>query len=392
MKTLLFPLLLLASCLASAQNTLQIIGAYYGAGDRFIDVAARLRTIAAQSRGGGFQVTVQPSSFGGLDPAVATNAPPARGAAKVLRIYYRVNGEFQYGEWREGEVAAIGPVRAAVTPAVSASGTPAPGELRILKAVYGDGRRSADVGNALHRRIRDGRTLEVAVTNENLGGDPAPAVAKSLVVTYLLDGQTREVRVPENGILRIPEGGSGLSKGLQILSAIWGAGNRTADVTSILAGLVTNDRLTLTVGTNTLALDPARGEEKTLRLVYAYDGQQYDLTVNEGKVLDIPVKNMRPSPPSLFGGATDGVCFYAETNFQGDSYCVGLGQTGAQQMSGAVRVGSMRLRGKVRQVELFEQPGHKGRSVRLQENQPDLGKFTGGGNAWVRSPGSVRMN
>lgn len=385
MKTLLFPLMLVAA-VATAQNaTVEIVGAYYGAGDRFIDVAARLRTIAAQSRGGGFQVPVQPASFGGVDPAVATNAPTSRGAAKVLRVYYRVNGEFQHGEWREGEIAAIGPVRTA-TPAVSAGGTPAPGELRILKAVYGDGRRSANVANALHRRIRDGRTLEVAVTNENLGGDPAPAVAKSLVVTYLLDGQTREVRVPENGILRIPDSGVGLSKGLQILSAIWGAGNRTADVTSILAGLVTNDRLTLTVGTNTLALDPARGEEKTLRLVYAYDGQQYDLTVNEGKVLDIPVKNMRTSAPSLFGGATDGVCFYAETNFQGDSYCVGLGQTGAQQMSGAVRVGSMRLRGKVRRVELFEQPGYKGRSIRLQENQPDLGKFTGGGNAWVRSP------
>lgn len=389
MKTLLVPLLL-AACLASAQNTLEIIGAYYGAGDRFIDVAARLRTIASQSRGSGFQLTVQPASLGGVDPAVASNSPSARGAAKVLRVYYRVNGEFQYGEWREGETAAIGPVR--VPAAAATSQAPAPGELRIVRAVYGDGRRSADVANVLHRRIRDGRTLEVAVTNENLGGDPAPAVAKSLVVTYQLDGQTREVRVPENGILRIPEGGAGLSKGLQILSAIWGAGNKTADVTSILAGLVTDDRLTLTVGTNTLALDPARGEEKTLRLVYAYDWQQYDLTVNEGKVLDIPVKNMRTSAPSLFGGATDGVCFYAETNFQGGSYCLGLGQTGAQQMSGAVRVGSVRLRGKVRQVELFEQPGYKGRSVRLQENQPDLNRFTGGGNAWVYRPGSVRMN
>ncbi len=364
-------LLMLAGASAAQNDSLEIIGAYYGLDDRFADVTARVRAMVQTN--GGAVIPVAPSSFGGLDPA--------RGVVKVLRIYYRWNGQFNNGEWRDGDTAQIGAPPVQTT--VRRRG------LRIVRAVYGAGNRTVDVTRLLQSRVSN-NAIEVQVTNANMGGvDPAPAVVKELQLAYEIEGRARELRIRESDWLRLPEGASPAvpTAGLRILSATYGTASRNSDVTKIVTSLITDDRLTLTVGANTLSVDPARGDEKVLYVVYLWKGQQYEARVSDGRVMDIPPRNPGRPSPSLYSNATDGACFFAEPNFRGASYCVAAGQN-AQQMPPFARYGSVQFKGRVRSVDLYEQPGFKGNTVRLRDSQADLGAL----GSWTGQPGSVRLN
>ena len=79
------------------------------------------------------------------------------------------------------------------------------------------------------------------ITNDSMGGDPAPDRPKVLTVSYEFNGQPGQVVINENGTLSLP--GSGGDNGwnwpggggqLQILRAMFGAGDRNTDVTSQL--------------------------------------------------------------------------------------------------------------------------------------------------------------
>ena len=56
------------------------------------------------------------------------------------------------------------------------------------------------------------------------------------------------------------------------ISAIYGAGVNTVDVTERIRGLVNNGALTMTVDTPTLNVDPAPGTEKFLHIRYRFNG------------------------------------------------------------------------------------------------------------------------
>jgi hypothetical protein len=274
-----FVLLTLAAASLMAQGSLEIIGAYYGMDARFADVADRLRPMV--QNGASLSVRVLPSSFGGLDPA--------RGVAKVLRVYYRLNGQFANGEWRDGETAQIG------SGGFGGGNDPFGGgggggrrQLRIVRAIYGAGNRTIDVTSLVQNQVTN-NGIDLQITNANMGGtDPAPAVVKELRLSYEFRGRTQEVRVRENDFLRLPEGTGPISSGLRIISATYGIGNRTADVTGTLASLVSNDRITLTVSNATMGIDPARGGDKQLQVIYEFNGRRFETRVDEGKLLNIP--------------------------------------------------------------------------------------------------------
>ncbi len=77
------------------------------------------------------------------------------------------------------------------------------GSLQIIKAVYGKGGMGNDVTRSLQRMIQN-NTLEVKVTNANMGGDPNKGADKSLKVDYSFRGQRRQVVVNEGSRLRLP--------------------------------------------------------------------------------------------------------------------------------------------------------------------------------------------
>lgn len=90
---------------------------------------------------------------------------------------------------------------------VASSGPTAPGpdwnELRIEQASYGVGTRTSDVTSRLQNMVRN-NSLQVRVTNDVLGGDPAPGLRKQLLVTYFYQGRRRQAVADEKDFLRIP--------------------------------------------------------------------------------------------------------------------------------------------------------------------------------------------
>ncbi len=83
-------------------------------------------------------------------------------------------------------------------------GQPAP-VLHIVKAEYGAFDKpngTMDVTALLEKRI-DGSVLEIAASNDEMGGDPAFNVVKELRATYEYGGKSYSVTVQENGMLAI---------------------------------------------------------------------------------------------------------------------------------------------------------------------------------------------
>lgn len=368
-------------CAQPVNSALEIIAAYYGTPDRFADVTARVQSMQGPASPGGVTIPVASGTFG---------AP--LGGPRLLRVYYRLNGRFHHGEWRDGDTVTIGTPGMASAAGTSANGS---GELRILAATYGQGRRIIDVTSLLQGKVTANR-IDLQITNQAMGGsDPAPATVKELRVAYEYQGRRMETRVDENAFLRLPDAVVPM-RGLYILSAHWGAPGRMANVTGVLANLVQDNRLDITVGNAIMGTDPARGADKILQLVYQLDGQRFETTVEENKVLSIPARGGSGSTGSNVAANTvaDGVCFYNEANFRGQSKCFGAGDNVPSMPVSSI--GSLRLNGRVRTVEIYEGPQFQGKFVRIQANQPDLRQAAGGStsapNFWVTRPGSIRVS
>lgn len=106
------------------------------------------------------------------------------------------------GSIRAVRARKIGPdsilkdLKQASNPIVSSS------PLQILSARYGTADTHIDVTDKLTGMIKDGE-LNVAVLNENLGGDPAPGKRKSLIVSYRFLGQEASTEVKEGNVLKL---------------------------------------------------------------------------------------------------------------------------------------------------------------------------------------------
>jgi hypothetical protein len=80
-----------------------------------------------------------------------------------------------------------------------------PADLRITRAVWGAGKRTADVTARLNGQIHDGQ-IRLPVTNDNMGGDPAHNQVKTLTVWYTFNGRAAQVTLNENDFLNLPGG------------------------------------------------------------------------------------------------------------------------------------------------------------------------------------------
>jgi hypothetical protein len=75
---------------------------------------------------------------------------------------------------------------------------------------------------------------------------------------------------------------------LVINRAIYGAGRKMRDITAPLNAEVRDARLRLPVQNDTMGGDPARNRPKTLRVWYTFNGRQFQVTLNENEILDLP--------------------------------------------------------------------------------------------------------
>jgi|GEM_PF-741057 len=193
----------LFACALRAQSNLEVIAAYYGVDRNFVDVTASARS---QAQSAGLGLVVGADSLGG---------DPFPGQIKTFRLYYKLGGLFQQGEWKDGENVSIGRLgtsrrdsgmrgggidraRRTPTPVVAA-----PSGLKVLSAQYGAGTRINDVTTLLNSRVTGDR-LTVLVENNSLGGDPIRGADKVLNVAYEWNGQRYTASAKEGQTLRLP--------------------------------------------------------------------------------------------------------------------------------------------------------------------------------------------
>jgi hypothetical protein len=246
----------------------EIIRADYGSGNRWVDVTQRVRSFI---RGDALDFRVDNATLG---------ADPAPGRAKVLRLQVREkNGKTRRLTFQENEYVSLR--------GYSGGNTAYGSDLQILRGDYGAGNRVVDVTNRLNSQIRSGQ-LNIQVTNNNMGGDPAPGNRKTLRVLYSYNGRQSEVVVNEGDDLRLPGGNTAYGSDLQILRGDYGAGNRVVDVTNRLNSQIRSGQLNIQVTNNNMGGDPAPGNRKTLRVLYSYNGRQSEVVVNEGDDLRLP--------------------------------------------------------------------------------------------------------
>ncbi len=78
------------------------------------------------------------------------------------------------------------------------------GKLEIQQAEYGADGKWKDVTGRVAAAVKE-NGIRLLVDNNTMGGDPALQVSKRLKVTFTLDGRERQIEVPENQTLRVPE-------------------------------------------------------------------------------------------------------------------------------------------------------------------------------------------
>jgi hypothetical protein len=76
------------------------------------------------------------------------------------------------------------------------------GELRVIRAAYGEQGKFFDVTQRLQFQVRGGK-LNVQVTNDSMGGDPIYNVVKKLYVKYECRGTVFDKTINENGTLTV---------------------------------------------------------------------------------------------------------------------------------------------------------------------------------------------
>jgi hypothetical protein len=117
---------------------------------------------------------------------------PAEGVVKKLKVDYTIDGKAGSKTVNEDETLAV-------------NGKPS--KIVIVKAVYGDlpDGDKTDVTAKVAEKV-DGDTLSVKAGND-LFGDPAEGISKSLKVTYTFDGKEKSKTVAEDETLTISETG-----------------------------------------------------------------------------------------------------------------------------------------------------------------------------------------
>jgi hypothetical protein len=173
---------------------------------------------------------------------------------------------------------------------------------RIIHAEYGYKAQRADVTNLLMDLItRGGENGQIYVNDGPMGGDPAQGHEKTLYVRARnRNGEERQFEFRQHSFLDVHlfdvrhrdrddrDRDRGDSDALRIVGAYYGVQGRTVNVTELLRSRVHDGMLSFVVTNGALGGDPAAGVDKTLIVVYRYQGTETATAVREGNTLSIP--------------------------------------------------------------------------------------------------------
>jgi hypothetical protein len=168
-----------------------------------------------------------------------------------------------------------------------------------------------DVTSRLRTFIHDG-VLQLEVTRFNLGIDPAPHQNKTLIIRIRHhEGDVKEYSYPERSTVsleldredraerreeheehehegRREDGYERRERGLQIMSAYYGAGDQFVNVTDAVRSRMEEGHIYLHVDNYSMGVDPMPGVHKYLRVLYVFDGDRQKVTVDEKTDLRLP--------------------------------------------------------------------------------------------------------
>lgn len=263
--------------------TFRVVKAEYGADNRWEDVTGRVQGLV---RGNGVEFRVDGETLG----------DPLPGMQKTLRVRYVFRGRTQTDNFQDLAYVRLGePGRGLFG---GGNVRPVRGVLQIVRAEYGEGNRWSDVTAILNQQI-SANSVRMDVTNAAMGGDPAPAVKKSLRVDYSYQDQRRTVIVPEGEQLVLPDSGTSttmpvFSTQLVILVSEYRARGRSSNVTDLLRQAIRGDQLKMKVDNGTMGGDPHPGMDKELYVRYSYQGREYENFSREGSTIVLPNRYDRP--------------------------------------------------------------------------------------------------
>jgi hypothetical protein len=162
-------------------------------------------------------------------------------------------------------------------------------KLVIVKAAWGDLRneQTADVTPIVAGMVKD-NALSVEASAGVLG-EPANLKVKHLRVEWSKGGVVAKRRVMERETLTIRADEKPMPTRLVVRKAIYGnvATGKTADVTKIVAEMVSDNTLSVTPS-NGLFGDPASFQTKHLHLDYTLDGVAKSKVAGENEQLRLP--------------------------------------------------------------------------------------------------------
>ena len=183
---------------------------------------------------------------------------------------------------------------------------------QIVRADYGFRNQRTDVTDILRDLVgRGGVNGRVAVNNQTMGGDPAVGKDKSLrIIARNRRNEEREFNFNEGAFVDVhmfdmramngrrddwddrPANYGDRDRddgnGLRIIRAYYGVQGRTVNVTDLLRSRVRDGVLSFVVTNGALGGDPAIGADKTLIVVYRFQGNETATAVREGYNLTIP--------------------------------------------------------------------------------------------------------
>jgi hypothetical protein len=253
-------LLLSITSLCAAQSGV-VVGADYGANRTWVDVTNQVRGMV---RNGQLNFRVSTGAFGISDPV--PNVP------KTLRLRVRdYNGRTQNYTYRENDTVNL---------QLQGNWTNPPN-----RPGNGYGRLNADD----QKRFDSYYSRWLDYQRQNNFGEIRSMEKRMYDVyqKYNIPSSVPFAQVASNNLGQ-PGPGWGGWNDLRIISAKYGNGYRTADVTARLQGMVNNGTIRVRVNNDSMGGDPAPNQSKTLHLQYFYQGRQRSHSVREGDTLQIP--------------------------------------------------------------------------------------------------------
>jgi hypothetical protein len=156
----------------------------------------------------------------------------------------------------------------------------------VESAYYGSPNKTGvDVTRRVQRFADYGEPFRVGC--DTLRTDPSPNHPKSLVVIYQIYGQRISDCVREGDVFYFRNGSVPESNrnhrgpDIQIIRALYGAGSRYMDVTSLVSQLE-RDHRSFTVSNETFGVDPYHGRLKWLKISYLRGELRRDQEYKEG--------------------------------------------------------------------------------------------------------------